>query len=137
MVLMTLSAAMALLAGAPPSAVPVPAMSAPTPWGSPRKTWAVPAVAQYGERLMRGAAEAGPAAPLRGRLTLTDIADPAFACHGWYENRRRDPRLDLKCSDGSRIAITFHQPRQGRAFGEGQAGDARFRFRFRTDLAAR
>ena len=137
MTLTILAASVALLAGgAPPSAVvsQVNIQPLPASWDGRARAWEMPAVAEYGDRLMTGAAETG---PLRGRLVLTDLADPAFVCRGGYDNRRRAPRLDLTCSDGARIAMTFQQPSQGRGFGEGMVGETKFRFRFGTDLAAR
>lgn len=138
MALMILAASMALLVGgAPPSAMvsQVDIQPFASTWEGRRPAAETPAVARYGDRLLTGRAERPGA--LRGRIALTDVADAGFACAGWYENRRRAPRLDLKCSDGGRIAMTFQQPTQGRAFGVGEANGLPFRFRFGADLAAR
>jgi hypothetical protein len=138
MALTILAASVAILAGgAPPSAVVSQVSIQPLPlyWYGPRPPAKTPAVARYGERLLTGQAERATA--LRARIALTDVADETFACRGWYENRSRAPRLDLKCSDGSRIAMTFEQPTQGRGFGVGEANGLPFRFRFGPDLATR
>lgn len=139
MSMIAIAGAVAMLAGAPPSAIPAPTITPPpSDWPGPSKRWAAPAWGSYGARTLIGEAETPAGGGFRGRVKLADVGDAKFTCRGFYDTANfYRPKLRLKCSDGARVTIALSRPAQTRAYGEGTVGETPFRFGFGTEIARR